>query len=69
VAGRLDLAAKLSSAQEQLLFDPQTSGGLLLAVAADQADSLLRDMREAGIGQAAIIGRTRASTQAGIRII
>jgi hypothetical protein len=44
VAGKLDLAAKLSATQEELLFDPQTSGGLLLAVAADQADSLLREL-------------------------
>jgi selenide,water dikinase len=69
VAGKLDLAAKLSATQEELLFDPQTSGGLLLAVAADQADSLLRDYREAGIEQTAIIGQTRASDRAGIRVV
>jgi selenide,water dikinase len=42
---------------------------LLLAVAADQADSLLRDYREAGIEQTAIIGQTRASDRAGIRVV
>jgi selenide,water dikinase len=69
VAGKIDLAAKLSAAQEELLFDPQTSGGLLLAVAADHADKLLRELRGAGIDQAAIIGQVRVSDHARIRVI
>lgn len=69
VAGKLDLVAELSAEQEEMLFDPQTSGGLLLAVAADQADSLLRELRNAGIGQAAIIGQTQSNAAAGIRVI
>ncbi len=32
-----------------LLFDPQTAGGLLIAVAAAQADTLARALREAGV--------------------
>ena len=39
-----------------ILFDPQTSGGLLIAVAAAKADQLLEKLREAGIKEAAIIG-------------
>jgi selenide,water dikinase len=65
----LDLAARLSAAQEELLFDPQTSGGLLLALTPDHADALLQELREAGITQAAIIGRVRASDHAGIRVV
>jgi selenide,water dikinase len=38
------------------LFDPQTSGGLLFGVRADQADSLLAKLREASDIAAAIIG-------------
>lgn len=68
-AGKLDRTTALSTTQEELLFDPQTSGGLLLAVAADQADALARELRTAGIKHAAIIGRTRASARAGIRVI
>ena len=35
--GYLELEAKMSKAEEELLFDPQTSGGLLLSVPESQA--------------------------------
>jgi selenide, water dikinase len=37
-----------------LLYDPQTAGGLLIAVAADSADSLLSSLRGAGLNAARI---------------
>ena len=39
-----------------LLCDPQTSGGLLVAVRADRASDVVDRCRAAGFGQAAIIG-------------
>jgi len=36
--------------EAELLFDPQTSGGLLAAVAADQAAELVQTLRDAGHG-------------------
>ena len=44
------------SAKYQLLFDPQTSGGLLGAVPAEKASNCLRALRAAGYGQSEIIG-------------
>ena len=41
---------------QDLCFDPQTSGGLLLSVPSNVAVSLLRALQSAGIGQSAIIG-------------
>ena len=46
---------RLSAWQQALLFDPQTSGGLLMAVSADRADALLADLHSQG-EQAAMIG-------------
>ena len=46
---------RLPAWQQALLFDPQTSGGLLLAVSADRADALLEDLIDHG-EQAAVIG-------------
>ena len=40
----------------EFLFDPQTSGGLLLATPPDQAESLLKQIRVAGFNQAAVVG-------------
>lgn len=35
----------LSETQKQILFDPQTSGGLLLAVSRDQAEGVLKNLK------------------------
>lgn len=42
-------------AMEEVLFDPQTSGGLLVAVAAGNADKLLGELRENGLA-AGLVG-------------
>lgn len=39
-----------------VLFDPQTSGGLLIVVAAESADALLSRIHNRGIPEAAIVG-------------
>jgi selenide,water dikinase len=39
-----------------IFFDPQTSGGLLISVAASDSETLLRLMHENGIAEAAVIG-------------
>jgi selenide, water dikinase len=38
------------------LFDPQTSGGLLIALPFFEADALVKELKESGIGCATIIG-------------
>ena len=43
-------------AAARILFDPQTSGGLLVAVAPDRASDLLKGLRGAGYAEAQIIG-------------
>jgi len=43
-----------------ILFDPQTSGGLLIAVAAEKARGLLERMHREGIDEAAMIGEVVA---------
>jgi selenide,water dikinase len=42
---------------ETLLYDPQTSGGLLIAVRKSKAAALLATLKKKGVGTAAVIGR------------
>ncbi len=46
----------LSKSREELLYDPQTSGGLMLALPKEQAGALLADLQAAGILFAVKIG-------------
>jgi selenide,water dikinase len=46
----------LASHDEELLYDPQTSGGLLLAVPDAQAKDLITDLQAAGVKTAVRIG-------------
>ena len=41
-----------------LLYDPQTSGGLLLSVEASKTDALLDALHRRGVSHAAVIGKT-----------
>jgi selenide,water dikinase len=50
------LAPGIAEWQRDLLCDPQTSGGLLVAVAADGAAQVLEMLRTHGFSQAAMIG-------------
>src|SRR6516225_1214395 len=43
----------------QILTDPQTSGGLLVACAPERGDALLRTIRDAGYAAASVIGVMR----------
>lgn len=54
--------------EEQLLFDPQTSGGLLIAISAEQAQPLVEALHARGIQHAAIIGEVRTAAYPKISI-
>jgi selenide,water dikinase len=66
VGGRLTLERELSPEQQELLFDPQTSGGLLVALPAERADALLAALA-AGGHRAARVGRAVAGPP-GLRV-
>lgn len=54
--GKIEFARDIDSVQQAILCDPQTSGGLLIAVAANKVEALVDLLREAGTPCAAVIG-------------
>jgi len=52
----VDMAPSVDPIVQDLLFDPQTSGGLLICVDQGSADDLLNSLKERGISWAAEIG-------------
>ena len=51
------LADSVAAVDKALLTDPQTSGGLLVSCAPQAVDAVLACFRDAGFGQAAVVGR------------
>jgi selenide,water dikinase len=56
----VDFAPSVERVLQDVLFDPQTSGGLLICVAPDKADELLKALKAKGIRDAAIVGEVIA---------
>ena len=67
VACGLEAAANVGEREIDILCDPQTSGGLLLAVPQDKADALLNAMQRYQV-PAAVIGHVTRGTAGGIRV-
>jgi selenide,water dikinase len=55
-ASLVTFADTVDPLMQDILFDPQTSGGLLIGIPEKFSESLLRELRGNGVGEAAIIG-------------
>jgi selenide,water dikinase len=52
----VDFAASVDRLIQDILFDPQTSGGLLISVESESAGDLVKSLKKNGIKDAAVIG-------------
>ncbi len=66
--GFVSVAATVEAAIAELLFDPQTSGGLLLSVAGDKTEAMLDAMASHGVS-AAVIGRVTEPSAGRVEVV
>ena len=55
-AGMIEVGDGVSRERQDMLFDPQTSGGLLICMPEAQAEDLVAALKDAGLGDAAKVG-------------
>lgn len=59
VAGAIRFEKDLPPWHKEIVYDPQTSGGLLLVVPQSQGDALLKALLAAGVQHAAMVGEVK----------
>jgi selenide,water dikinase len=64
----VDIDVKVPQYLQDILFDPQTSGGLFIAVPEKKAQKLLERLHKEGVSDAAIIGEVVAENKGRIRV-
>lgn len=55
--GKVWVNPEVAKDLEEVAFDPQTSGGLLIAVRQEEGETLLSELRKEGVAAATLIGR------------
>jgi selenide,water dikinase len=65
----VDISPSVPGYLADILFDPQTSGGLLISVSRDKVAGLLKNLHRAGIAEATIIGEVVAKPKQKIAVI
>ena len=65
----VEVAREVPDLLADILFDPQTSGGLLISLPAEKAPALLEKMHREGIKEATIIGEVTNQPKGKIIVI
>ena len=60
--------ANLDGVWTDILFDPQTSGGLLFSVPAAEGPDLVKDLRDVGVDGATIVGAVESFSGLAVRV-
>ncbi len=65
----VDLSPGVGDVMRDLLFDPQTSGGLLISADSSDVPSLIEELESKGVPEAAVIGSVVETPRGKIRVI
>lgn len=63
VSSYVTVAEDVGEEMECVLYDPQTSGGLLIAIAEERAEALVARLRGQGVAAATVIGRVTSKSE------
>ena len=66
--GGVEFADSVEETLKDILYDPQTSGGLLFAIPAERATEALQQLREAGV-DACCVGECKSGRAGKIRVV
>jgi len=69
IENHVSFASSISMQQQELLVDPQTSGGLLLSLSKEEAKGLLERLNDVGIDDASIVGEVSASDEHALKFV
>lgn len=69
VAAHMRFEVQLPDWHQEIVFDPQTSGGLLAAVPQGQGPELVASLNRAGVSAAVMIGRVVESDDRHVRLV
>ncbi|MGD0092769.1 MAG: selenide, water dikinase SelD, partial [Planctomycetota bacterium] len=67
--GQVALPASLPEALHRIIYDSETSGGLLITVALEHGDALLADLKARGVKEAVEVGRVEARGEHMLRVV
>jgi len=67
--GFLEIKRALNREEEEILFDPQTSGGLLLSVTAKDAETFIEELKKTDAGPIARVGEVVTSPHPKVTIL
>jgi selenide,water dikinase len=66
---KITIGASVAEGLVEVAMDPQTSGGLLIAVPGDRAQHLVDALHAAGVDAATRVGRAIAAEEVGVRLV
>ena len=69
LADKVRVVSSVPQDLDEVAFDPQTSGGLLIAVPQSEAEALVRDLLHEGVPAAAVIGEAVPYGQTWVELI
>lgn len=69
LAGRVNFAEGIRQEIKDLMFDPQTSGGLLISVPEEKLEQLMEGLRSRNKTDFSLIGRVKPKSEYGIEVV